>query len=427
LQVSPGVATQPASIASPPAEAAEPAASQQLRRSPVLWLTCGSHAVDHFQQQILGVLYPVIMAELGFGYAQLGVLSAIRTLLASACQVVYGFLVPFFRRTRLLAAGSLISGLATAATAFVGSYVAFLGTRALFSLGSSAQHPVGSSLLAGSFTRSRATALALYSSIAHGGGLLAPVAAGLLLSVLGWRQIFLITSLASLAMGLAFLIYRGRSGAAGARAGTRRGKLAEGKASYLRVLRNRNMMVISLVMMVGAAGRGDGVDTTYLGPHLINDLALSAAVAGLALSIQQVGSITGAVGFGWLSDRISRRGVMQASLLLSALSTWWLAHQAAFLPILLLNLVIYGAVTGSRNSLTQALMADSLGDADRDAAFSVYYFLGFISGPVWALVTGFIMEASGFSTAFTVLGFSYLAGMLLLFLIEEPRPAGLKP
>jgi dipeptide/tripeptide permease len=78
-------------------------------------------------------------------------------------------------------------------------------------------------------------------------------------------------------------------------------------------------------------------------------------------------------------------------------------------------------VTGSRNTLTQALIADSLADEDRDAAFSVYYFLGFLSGPVWALLTGFIMENYGFSLAFSVLTVSYVLGMALMFLIQEPR------
>jgi MFS family permease len=181
------------------------------------------------------------------------------------------------------------------------------------------------------------------------------------------------------------------------------------------------MLVISLVMRAGAAGRGEGVNVTYLGPHLVRDLALSVALAGLVLSVLQVGAIAGPLGLGWLSDRFSRIGVLQASLLASALTTWWLAFQKAFLPLLLLNIVIYGAVTSSRNSLTQALVADSMADQDRDAAFSVYYFLGFVSGPGWALATGFIMQASGFSVAFSVLGFSYLAGMILMSFARDPR------
>ena len=53
---------------------------------------------------------------------------------------------------------------------------------------------------------------------------------------------------------------------------------AAGKASYLRVFRNRNMMIISLVMMVGAAGRNEGADMAYLSGHLQLDFGYTAAL-----------------------------------------------------------------------------------------------------------------------------------------------------
>ncbi len=398
-----------------------PLPSERLGRQLTLWLTNLSHALNHFQNQMVAVLYPLIMAELGFGYAQLGAITAIRNLLGSGTQVVYGFLVPFARRSVLLAAGNLVLAAGTLLTGVAGSYLGFLGARTLSSAGSSAQHPVGSSLLAGRFPTTRGTVLALNTSIAGVGSLLAPAVAGLLLLVLGWRAIFILVTAASGAMGVAYFVLRDRIEPTPSRVGSRVGRLSASRRSYGRVLRNRNMIVISLVMMAGAAGRGEGVNVTYLGPHLVRDLAVSTAIAGLALSVLQVGAIAGPLGFGWLSDRVSRKAVIQISLLLSAVATWWLAYQKAYLPLLLLNLVIYGAVTTSRNTLTQALVADSLPDVDRDAAFSVYYFLGFISGPIWALLTGLIMQASGFTLAFSVLGFSYLGGMILMAFADDPR------
>jgi MFS family permease len=401
--------------------AVEPVPSDRFGASVTLWLTNASHALNHFQNQMVAVLYPVIMAELGFGYAQLGAIAAIRNLLGGGTQVLYGFLVPFARRNVLLAMGNLILAVGTVLTGFAGSYLSFLGARTLASAGSSAQHPVGSSLLAASFPKSRGSILALNTSLANVGSLLAPAAAGVLLLFMGWRAIFVVVAFASAAMGVAYFFLRDRTDSRAAQPVSGRAKLAGSKASYLRVLRNRNMVVISLVMMAGAAGRGEGVNVTYLGPHFVRDLALSTALTGLVLSALQVGGIAGPLGFGWLSDRVSRKGVIQVSLFLSALATWWLAYQKAYLPLLLLNIVIYGAVTASRNTLTQALVADSTSDADRDAAFSVYYFLGFISGPIWALLTGLIMEASGFKVAFLVLGFSYLAGMVLMAFAQDPR------
>ena len=103
------------------------------------------------------------------------------------------------------------------------------------------------------------------------------------------------------------------------------------------------------------------------------------------------------------------------------MTTFWLAFQGAFLPLLFLNLVLYGAVTRSRQSLTQAIVADSLPDEDHDAAFSVFFFLWFISGPIWAILLGVLMQDRGFAVTFSALAFSYIAGMLIMLFVVDPR------
>src|SRR5205085_3439547 len=128
----------------------------------------------------------------------------------------------------------------------------------------------------------------------------------------------------------AYFLYRDRLGTP-QHAHTAGSRLREGRHSYLRVLRNRNIMVISLVQMVGAAGGEGGVNQTYIGPHLVNDLGLNVAMAGVALSVFQLGSVIGPLGFGLLSDRMSRKNIIQASLVLSAIGTLSLAHQDIWL------------------------------------------------------------------------------------------------
>jgi MFS family permease len=409
----------------------------EVERSLALWLTNVSHAVNHFQNNMVASLYPIIMAELGIGYFQLGTLTAIRNIFGNGSQILYGFLTPFVRRSHLLGVGNLILGIGTLATGMVSGYGGFVAARTVTSIGSSAQHPVGASLLAGYFPRNRGAILALNSSLANVGSLLAPAAAGFLLLVLGWRQIFFVVAILSLLMGGAYFFFRDRVSTT-TKTVSKRDRLVQGKDSYLRVLRNRNIMVISLVQMVGAAGGEGGVNQTYIGPHLVNDVGLNVAMAGVALSVFQLGSVFGPLWFGWLSDRFSRKNVIQASLLLSCVGTLSIAHQDllfewliarlgnwlpnadnSFIPLLLLNLLLYGGVTSSRQTLTQALVADSLSDGDRDAGFSLFYFIAFMSDPIWSLVTGGLMESFGFSFAFSRLSVSYLVGMLLLFLVVD--------
>jgi putative MFS transporter len=370
--------------------------------------------------QMPSVLYPAMMADLGFGVAELGVLVAIQNLVGNAFEVIWGFLTPFLRRSYVLAFGNVVMSVGTLLTSLVGSFPGLVTTRTVYSVGASAQHPIGSSLLSGYFPRARGSVLALNSSIAAVGSLLAAPLAALLLALYGWRAAFVLGALAGLVIAVGYLVRPDRRAVVAV--GSRRARFLEGGASYRRVVRNRNLIVISIVMMLGAAGRAGGVNQAYLGVHFQEDLGMSLAAMGIALAVVQLGSIFGPVGFGWLSDRSSRKRVMQASLFLSAIATWWLAVQTGErLPLLVVNLLMYGATTYSRNTLTQAIVADSAADEDRDAAFSMFFFVGFISAPIWTLIAGLLMDRYGFGLAFGVLGFSYIAGMFALTFLTEPR------
>ena len=187
-------------------------------------------------------------------------------------------------------------------------------------------------------------------------------------------------------------------------------------------MKNRNMMIIALVFMIGAAGAEGGINQTYFAPHLANDLGYSALIVGILITSLNVGQIVGPIFFGLLSDRFSRVGVLQASLLASAVGTFWIANMGHGEIAWLVGLFVFSAVTSSRGTLTQTIVADAASDADRDAAFSLYFTLGFLSQPFWLLVTGYLMDNYGFALAIERTSISYLlAAGLLLLLKREPK------
>ena len=123
-----------------------------------------------------------------------------------------------------------------------------------------------------------------------------------MLLIMDWRNIFLIVATLSLAMGATYFLFRNRLGNSIDEPRAGRAKLAQGRDSYIRVIRNKNMILVSLVMMVGGAGRDMGVNLAYLGPHFKNDLALSTTLIAVALTAMNVGGIIGPIFLGWLSD-----------------------------------------------------------------------------------------------------------------------------
>jgi MFS family permease len=134
-----------------------------------------------------------------------------------------------------------------------------------------------------------------------------------------------------------------------------------------------------------------------------------------------IGGILGPIVFGWLSDRLNRTRVLQLSLALSFLGSLWIAYLGPGLPVLFISLLLYGAVTYSRGTQTQTIIADSATDEDRDAAFSLYFLLGFLSQPFWILMTGYLMDTVGFATALRLLSVTYLLGICILFFVKDER------
>jgi MFS family permease len=385
------------------------------------------HALNHLQYSITSVMFPVMMGELGFGLLQLGALSAISNFVGQGLQVVYGLFTGFFKRNAILGAGNVIVGLSAISQFFVGSYAQLLGARVAIDAGSSPQHPLGASILSRFYPKARGWALTFHHSAGSFGSFIGPGLASIALLYMGWRTAFVIFGLASLVMGLALFLVREHASAADNVDGVRdrKGNFKANIDAYRTCLKNRNIIFTSLVLMVGAAGRGTGINLTYLVPFFMERFSVSAPVGGLFLTVLQGAGLFGPLAIAWFSDRLGRRAIVtQITLLLSALMTVWLAYQTSLGLLFYLNLILYGSVVEARSSLTQTMISDYAKDGLTDAAFSIYYFVGCISGPIWTLVVGYVMQNHGFTPAFLLAASTYLAGMLLLtFVKEESRPA----
>jgi FSR family fosmidomycin resistance protein-like MFS transporter len=414
-------ASTPAAGAAAPADTAaaaerEPAA--QGDRGVALWVVSIAHTFNHLQGNMTNLLYPVMMTELGFGTFQIGVLTTVFSLMANALQAGFGLITPYVRRSVVLGVGATLLAVSTGLTGLVQNYNQLLLTRLIGGIATSPQHPVGSTMLVGLYPRIRGRVLALHTTGGNAGTLLAPLVIWALLQFMDWRWVFVVVALPSLVAGLAYFLLRDRIPQMASR---QKGRRATFQA-YAACLRNRNLLLISAVQMVGAAGRGQGLDIAFLSLHFVNDFGLELSTATLLIGVMQAGGLVGPMLIGWLSDRLPRKAVLLASLVLSALTTWSLAVLGAPGPLLLLNLVAYGMVVNSRLVLTQALIADSVGSETTDAAYSIYYFVGFISGPLWTLLLGWIVEHNGFTVGFTTMAATYIAAMAFLVFIKPPPP-----
>ena len=412
-------AVAPATIAAAQTPTLE-ASLQQKRMA--LGLISSCHVLNHLQYSITSVIFPVMMTELGFGLVGLGFISALSSFVGQGLQVIYGFLANFFRRTTMLAVGNVVVGLTAMLQYFVGSYPQLVAARVAIDAGSSPQHPLGSSILSRYYPKARGWALTFHHSAGNLGSFIGPALASLALLYMGWRPAFVLFGMLSLIMGLTlFWINDHRAG--GEHAGGKQ-RAKAGFDAYVQCLKNRNILFTSLVLMAGAAGRGTGVNMTYLVPFFMAQYGVSASGGGLLLTLMQGAGLVGPLAIAWFSDRSGkRRGITQITLLLSAFLTVWLVQHGSMSILFYLNLILYGAFVQARGALTQTMIADYATPELTDAAFSIYYFVGFISGPIWTLIIGYVMQHYGFAPAFYIAAGTYIAGMVLLSFVKEESNA----
>lgn len=385
-----------------------------------LGLISGCHVLNHLQYSITSVIFPVMMTELGFGLVGLGFISALSSFVGQGLQVIYGFLANFFKRTTMLAVGNVVVGLTAMSQFFVSNYPQLVAARVAIDAGSSPQHPLGSSILSRYYPQSRGWALTFHHSAGNLGSFIGPAAASLALLYFSWHTAFVIFGVLSLIMGLTLFMVPDHTGGADDRAGGKT-KARAGFNAYVQCLKNRNIVLTSLVLMVGAAGRGTGVNMTYLVPFFMQKFDVTASTGGLILTLMQAAGLVGPLAIAWYSDRAgTRRGVTQATLFLSALMTVWLVQHPSLSFLFYLNLILYGVFVQARGSLTQTMIGDFATAELTDAAFSIYYFVGFISGPIWTLIIGYVMQHYGFTPAFYIAATTYIAGMALLWFVKEP-------
>ncbi len=389
-----------------------------------LGLISSCHVLNHLQYSITSVMFPVMMTELGFGLVGLGFISALSSFVGQGLQVIYGFLANFFKRSTMLAVGNVVVGVTAMSQYFVGSFPQLVTARVAIDVGSSPQHPLGSSILSRYYPQSRGWALTFHTSAGNLGSFIGPAAASFALLYMGWRSAFVLFGAISLVMGLTLFAVRDHAGGANEITGGKK-KAKAGFDAYLQCLKNRNILFTSLVLMAGAAGRGTGVNMTYLVPFFMQKFGVSASSGGFILTLMQAAGLIGPMLIAWISDRTGKRTLItQATLFLSAVMTIFLVQHSSLTILFYANLLLYGAFVQARGALTQTMIGDFASEELTDAAFSIYYFVGFISGPIWTLIIGYVMQHYGFTQAFYIAAATYIAGMiLLLFVKEAPRPA----
>lgn len=167
-----------------------------------------AHGINHAQSALKPLVYPLVLLQLGFGYAELGIMLGVASAVGGSLQLVAGGLGRFVKRHLLLGLGNAFVGICFVLIAVAQSFPQFFLWTVMSRVGGAAQHPVGSALLSHHFQRKHlGTALAAHFTAGNVGTALIPLFAAILISLWGWRMTTILFALPAIIVGVVMCIF----------------------------------------------------------------------------------------------------------------------------------------------------------------------------------------------------------------------------
>jgi MFS family permease len=225
------------------------------------------------------------------------------------------------------------------------------------------------------------------------GRFMAPLAASLLIPVIGWRSTLLAFSGLGLVVGAGFLFIKepkrpgSWSGASSIR------ELGRGVRE---IFRSRIVVIVMVVETVMAFRIGI---SDFLPTYFTEALGMSSVSSGLLFTGFLVAGLPAPYFWGLLSDRMERRVVVMVAMGVAA-ALWFLLPLVGSSVLLLPLLLVLGFVGQGVGGVIQAFVAEVTESENRDIIFGVYFTLAFTIGSISPVLFGILADAYGFQSAF---------------------------
>jgi MFS family permease len=382
-------------------------------------------------QQAFGAYVAVLSAERGWSKTALSGGAALMSVETAIVGPALGWLIDRFGPQRLIRAGVLVFGAGLVALGTIDSLAGFYGAVIVIALGTSlcGYFPLNVAIIHW-FERKRARALATMGLGLALGGVFVPVVASSIV-LFGWRATAIGSGIAMIVLGWPLAqVFRGRPADLGQTVDglppRPPGDVADGDAgppefTPRQALRTRAFWLLSLghgfALLVVTAVNVHAIS------HMKQSLGYSVAQASLAITAMTLAQIAGVLGGMAVGDRLDKRRVSAACMVMHALGLLALAW-ASGPPMLAAFAVLHGVAWGLRGPFMQALRADYFGRRSIGTIMglsALVVALGQVAGP---LVAGSLADLTGdYRTGFTVLALVAGAGSLAFVLARPPaRP-----
>jgi MFS family permease len=346
-------------------------------------------------------ILPLIAAEFGLSYAQVGMLKTALSGASTAFQLPMALLAERFGEITFLAlgmawvaAGLMIIGLA-------GSFLQILLLTFCAGTGGSVQHPVASSFISREYDgRGRASALGILNFAGDLGKFIVPAIFALSLTLYGWRwSLFSLGAVSLLFAGLFWLTMRHRDH----RAPTLQHTTAP-MAKGWGILHPTTFAGLLSMGVLDASVRNALL--TFI-PFLLMEKGITEASASLMLTVIFAGGALGKLGCGLLADRLGTTRMIVVTEILTG--TFVLLMLPAPQLVILPTLFLLGFFLNGTSSILLDGVADLFDSSKRSRGYGLYFTIYLGSGALGPILYGFVGDTQGLHSVFVAMALASLA------------------
>ena len=389
-----------------------------------VWLITLGHSLTHWYPATFYLLLPIIGAELGLTFSQIGLIMTCQYLAGAVANVPGGVLVDTVGRKGLLMAISLFwVGFPYLLMSFTHSYVMLLLCVAMVGVGNSLWHPTAIPTLARRYPERKGLVLSLHGMGGNVGDAFAPLLVGALLAVLSWREVVVLNVVPGLLMSLVLLACLGsmrlgakKTGATPAREAPTGQSLADYGRGLRQLMRNRSLILLS----TSGAFRSmtQNALLTFLPLFLAREVGYSPFMIGASMFALQAAGFAAAPIAGHLSDRLGRRSVMMSTMAMTAVVLIAMAvagNSGAFVVLI----AVLGFFLYAIRPVIQAWLLEATPRNMGGSSIGILFGTQSLGSSVAPLIGGIIADRFGLGATFYFLAATIVCANV--FILMMPR------
>ena len=374
---------------------------------------CAVHTLHDGLSDVSYVLLPLLAQTFGLSLVQVGVIRGAHRAAMAAFQIPAGLFAERFGERNLLAFGTLLVGVAFLGLGYAPGFWAILVALFGAGLGSSVQHPLGSTLISRAYPlEGRRAALGTYNFAGDVGKFaFGAIVSLLLLAGISWQA-------PVIGLGVAALVAAAAVLALLADTRTPVGTDATGAAKKTvgwGIRDRQGFTVLCLIEILDSSTRTGFL--TFIAFLLIAE-GLSDGWAASAVPLVFIGGMAGKLACGLLAERLGVVRMIVVTELATACGIFAALALPAIAAFALLPLL--GVVLQGTSSVLYATVGEFVEPDRLPRSFGLFYTIGSICGIAAPLGYGLLGDRFGVSTAIATMGVVVLLTIPLAMLLK-PR------